>query len=273
MPHPSAESNLGERSQPAWRRNWSLCRLFVTQDIESRFTGSLLGAAWTLIAPLLQLGVFYFVFLHIFKARVPGLTPDEYLLFLAVGFWPWFAFSDAVLRSSTAVMDQAGLAAKVAFPRALSVIARVFGSFIVHGVGFAAVLLVLLLLGIQIHWSGLPSVIALWLPMLAMAMGAGLLAAALQVFVRDLIQAIGPLMSLWFFLTPIIYSLNMVPEALAGVFKINPMTAVVQGHRDALLFGGFGFDGFWSLVLGALLIPLLGLWVFNRTEPWFEDYL
>lgn len=259
-------------SKPAWRRNVSLCRLFVSQDLRSRFDGSLLGIAWTVISPLLQLAVFYVVFLHIFKARVPGLAPDAYLVFLALGFWPWFAFSEAVTRATTAIQDQAALAGKVALPRVLLVISRVLASFVLHGLGFIVVLLIVAAIGPALHWSLLPWVLFLWLPLLAMAIGAGMLVAAVQVFVRDLSQSIGPVMSFWFFLTPIIYALQMTPEALRNALLWNPLTAVVQGQRG-LLFGEIDLTGWPSLLVGSMLLPLLGLWVFRRTEPWFEDYL
>lgn len=261
------------RSFGTWRRNASLCGLFVAQDLQARFTGSMLGAAWSLIAPLLQLAVFYVVFLHIFKARVPGLAPDAYLVFLALGFWPWFAFSEAVSRSTTAVQDHAALAAKIALPRAVPVIAKVLASFVVHGVGFLAVLLVLLAIGPPLHWSNLPVAIALWLPLLGMALGVGLFVAAVQVFVRDLGQTIAPLLSLWFFLTPIVYALQMAPGGLSRLLLWNPLTAIVEGQRDLLLFGESVIPGWPGLLLGTFALPMLGAWIFHRTEPWFEDYL
>lgn len=262
--------------QPAgaeWRRNAALCRLFVAQDLRTRFTGSLLGATWSLIAPLLQLAVFYVVFLHIFKARVPGLAPDAYLVFLALGFWPWFALSEAVARATTAVQENASLAAKIALPPALPVIAKVLAAFVVHGVGFVAVLLVLLTIGPPLHWANLVWSMLLWLPLLSMALGLGLVAAALQVFVRDLSQSISPLLSLWFFLTPIVYALQMAPLGLSQWLLWNPLTAVVQGHRNLLLFGDAGIAGWPAMLVAAVLAPLVGLWVFRRTAPWFEDYL
>lgn len=264
---------MSQSSSAAWRRNAALCRLFVAQDLRARFTGSLLGATWSLIAPLLQLAVFYVVFLHIFKARVPDLAPDAYLVFLALGFWPWFAFSEAITRATSAVQETAALAAKIALPHAVPVVAKVLASFVVHGVGFATVLLALLAFGPPLHWNGLPWAIALWLPLLSMALGLGLFVAAVQVFVRDLVQSIAPLLSLWFFLTPIIYALQMAPQGLAQWLLWNPITAIVQGHRNLLLFGDATIVGWPAMLLGAVLMPLVGLWVFRRTAPWFEDYL
>jgi lipopolysaccharide transport system permease protein len=258
----------------AWRRHVSLCRHLIAQDISLRFTGSLGGAAWTLIAPIAQLAVFYFVFLHILGARVPGLSADAYLVFLALGFWPWFAFSEAVGRATTAVQDYAGLAAKVSLSRAVPVVARVLTAFLLHAIGFVAVLLVIAVLGLHdLNWSGLFPVFLLWFPLLALALGIGLLVAALQVFIRDLGQTIGLLLSLWFFLTPIVYVLDMAPPAVASALAWNPLTAVVEGHRALLLFGGDAFRGLPTLLAAAVIAPLLGAWVFKRTAPHFEDFL
>jgi lipopolysaccharide transport system permease protein len=277
MPH-TGPGGLLERitgvPSGAWRRHVALCRHLIAQDLSLRFTGSLAGLAWTLIAPLAQLAVFWFVFLHILGARVPGLSPAAYLAFLALGFWPWFAFSEAVTRATTAVHDHAGLAAKVALPRAVPVIARVLTAFLVHAVGFLAVLGVILVVGVpELHWRLLPATLLLWLPMLAMALGAGLLTAALQVFIRDLGQTIGLLMSLWFFLTPIVYVLEMAPDGVAGVLAWNPLTAVVEGHRAMLMDGSTVFRGLGTLLGAAVFLPLLGGWLFRRTAAHFEDFL
>lgn len=258
----------------AWRSHLALCRHLIAQDLSLRFTGSLAGLAWALIAPLAQLAVFYFVFLHILGARVPGLSPQQYLVFLALGFWPWFAFSEAVTRATNAVQDYAGLAAKVALPRAIPVVARVLTAFLVHAAGFLAVIAVIALSGASdLHWSGLAASLLLWLPMLALALGVGLLTAALQVFVRDLGQTIGLLMSLWFFLTPIVYVLDMASAGVAGWLVWNPLTAVVEAHRAWLLFGTDEVRGFGVLFGAALLLPMFGAWFFRRTSPHFEDFL
>ena len=257
-----------------WRRQAALCRHLIAQDLSLRFTGSIAGLAWTVIAPLVQLAVFYFVFLHILGARVPGLSPDAYLVFLALGFWPWFAFSEAVVRATTAVHDYAGLAAKIALPRAIPVVARVLTAFLVHAIGFLVVLAVVAVTGVvELHWSGLPAALLLWLPMFALALGVGLLCAALQVFVRDLGQTIGLLMSLWFFLTPIVYVLDMTSVRVSSWLVWNPLTAVVEAHRAWILFGTGDVRGLGVLLGASLLVPLIGAWVFRRTSPHFEDFL
>jgi lipopolysaccharide transport system permease protein len=91
-------------------RHWfSLCRLFTRQDLSTRFQGNVGGLAWAFAAPVLQLGIFYFVFTQIFKARVPGLEGVGYLAFLALGFWPWFAFSEAVGGGTPTSPEKGGM--------------------------------------------------------------------------------------------------------------------------------------------------------------------
>lgn len=254
------------------RESIALLRLFIHQDLRQRFSGNLLGIAWAVLAPLLQLAVFNLVFVHILKARVPGLEGGTYLVFLALGFWPWFAFSEAIIRGSTAITDHSGLAGKVAVPRAIPVTAAVTTAFLLHGLGYLLVLLSLALVGPGLIWAQLPVAILHWLPLLAMALGLGLALAAVQVFIRDLAQAIGLLITLWFFLTPIIYAPETVPGGLASWLAFNPVTGVVDAQR-ALLPGlnGLPMSGITTW-LGAVLLPLLGIAIFRRLRPHLEEF-
>ncbi len=262
-----------DRTSRAALDTWlSLCRLFLRQDFAARFQGNAGGLAWALLAPLLQLAIFYFVFTQIFKTRIEGLEGAGYLAFLALGFWPWFAFSEAVSRATTTLQDQAGLIRKVAVPISALVMARVFAAFVLHGLGFLAVLLALALIGVEVRWLALPLVVLLWLPLLVLASGLALAAAATQVFVRDLAQAIGLILSFWFFLTPIIYSRQMIPEWVRPIMDLNPMTGLIEAHRLLLL----GVDTQVSVlptVFGVLILATLGAWVFHRSRLALEEFL
>jgi len=253
--------------------HWSgLCRLFMGQDLRARFQGNAGGVAWAVLAPLLQLAIFYFVFTQIFKARIEGLDGLGYLAFLALGFWPWFAFSEAVSRATTTLQEQAGLVRKVAVPVSALIMARVLAAFLLHGLGFLAVLLVLGLVGVDLNWWALPLLPLLWLPLLLLAAGVGLMTAAGQVFVRDLGQIIGLLLSFWFFLTPIIYSRQMIPDWIRPVMDMNPMTGLVEAHRQLLLGLDSGVPWLASLT-GVALLSVLGVWVFRRCRPVLEEFL
>src|SRR5579859_7648504 len=90
---------------------------FVRRDIRNRYLGSFSGGAWALLQPLIQLAVYGFVFVYVFKARPPGADASGYVPFLALGLWPWIAFSEALTRSATAIQDNAALIGKIALPR------------------------------------------------------------------------------------------------------------------------------------------------------------
>jgi lipopolysaccharide transport system permease protein len=253
-------------------RSLHLLRLFVRQDLRQRFSGNLIGVAWAVLAPLLQLAVFNLVFVHILKARVPGLEGSSYLVFLALGFWPWFAFSEAVARGCTAITEHSGLAGKIAVPRAIPVLAAVGSAFLLHGLGYVLVLCAIALTGPTLDWTQLPMALLYWLPLLAMAAGLALALSAVQVFVRDLAQSIGLLITLWFFLTPIIYAPETVPGALTQWLSLNPITGVVDAQRG-LLPGLTGLPLSWVATwLGALLIPLVAGLVFGRLLPHLEEF-
>jgi lipopolysaccharide transport system permease protein len=257
---------------PGPHRTLQQLGLFIRQDLRQRFAGNLLGLAWAVLAPLLQLAVFNLVFVHILKARVPGLEGSTYLVFLALGFWPWFAFSEAVVRGSTAISDHAALAEKVAVARSVPVLAAVSTAFLLHFVGYVLVLLALIAFGPSLQWSALGWALLHWLPLLAMAAGAALGLAVVQVFIRDLAQSIGLLMTLWFFLTPIIYAPATVPGTLSAWLSINPVTGVVDAQR-ALLAGVETLPGSTTAAwLGAALIPLLGWALYRRLRPHLEEF-
>lgn len=246
----------------------------VSRAIRTDYLENLTGFAWLLLQPLLLLAVYAFVFTVIFKARVPDTGAVGFVPFLAIAFWPWTAFSEAVLRASGSVSSNAALIGKVAFPSELLPLSTVTATFLMHMAGYLAVLLVIQLLGTPIHWLGLaaalPLLLLLWLFSCALA----LFASALQVFVRDVAQILPPLMTFWFFTTPILYSASLLPPQLGAVMQFNPMAWYVDRLRDFLLIGDFGLVATDAVVpLVTLALAWLALKFFRRLSPHFEDFL
>lgn len=246
----------------------------VSRAIRTDYLENLTGFAWLLLQPLLLLAVYAFVFTVIFKARVPDTGAVGFVPFLAIAFWPWTAFSEAVLRASGSVSSNAALIGKVAFPSELLPLSTVTATFLMHMAGYLAVLLVIQLLGTPIHWLGLaaalPLLLLLWLFSCALA----LFASALQVFVRDVAQILPPLMTFWFFTTPILYSASLLPPQLGAVMQFNPMAWYVDRLRDFLLIGDFGLVATDAVVpLVTLALAWLALKFFRRFSPHFEDFL
>lgn len=262
--------------------NWVLNRpvgkngllwLFVRQDLEQRFRGNVLGVAWALLAPVAQLATFWFVFVHIFKARVPGLEGVGYISWLALGMWPWFAVSEALMRASTTFVDQASLISKVAVPRHVLVMARVVGAFALHAAGFAVVLVLLAAGGVALQWQYVPAAFALWPLLMLFSFGLGLGLSVWQVFFRDMATALPMVMTLWFFLTPIFYAREMLPDAAKPFAALNPLTGFVQATRHLLLDGQLDVRSIGFATLAALVVAGLGIAMFSRLKTRFEDFL
>jgi len=140
--------------------------------------------------------------------------------------------------------------------------------------GYLAVLIVLQLMGAPIQWPGLILALPVLICLYLFASGLALFTSALQVFVRDVAQILPPLMTFWFFTTPILYSSSILPPQLAMVMKFNPMSWYVERLRDFLLLGNYGFSVFDIIVPAmTLLLFWAALAFFRRFSAHFEDFL
>lgn len=247
---------------------------FIRRELRERYRGSITGFGWALLQPLLQLAIYAFVFVQIFKARVPGADAPGYVPFLIVGMWPWIAFSEAVLRSTTAIQDNAALIGKVAMPREILVLAPSSASFILHIGGFVAILVALAVFGHGIQVGRVPLALLLYIPMFAYTLGIALIFSAIQVFVRDLVQILAQLLMLMMFAAPIFYDRASLPERFRGFLDLNPFTFYVEAMRSLLLgYGDFPWHGLWIAILVAMVSLAIGHWLFRRLDPYFEDFL
>ena len=247
--------------------------LLVKQDLRQRFTGNLLGAAWAVLAPLVQLLVFAVVFVHIFKARVPGLDERGYIAFLALGMWPWFAFSEAVARGSTALTDNAGLLGKVAVSTWQVVTSRAIGAFIIHGVGYLAVVILLAIWRGGIHAGWIAVTLPHWIGLYVLALALAQITAICNVFARDTQQILTHLLTAWMFLTPILYVADLIPASFGWWLRINPMSDLIAGIRDPLLWGRAQEAWPWLTFVYISLILLLSWLMHRRFRPYVREFL
>jgi lipopolysaccharide transport system permease protein len=250
-----------------------LLRELVRRDLQSRYRGSLLGFLWAFVHPLWQLVLFSVVFSVILKVPLVGERTASFPVFLFSGLLPWMGFSEAVLRAATTVVDHSGLVRKLRFPSELLVVSAV-ASAVVHQ--FVA-------LGIFAVWQGFAGQPvwgrSLWLvfglaAQICLSLGLGWAVSALQVFFRDVAQALGILLQAWFYLTPIVYPLSIVPERLQPWMALNPMATAAQAFRTVLL-GSEPPTASAALALAATALAALvvGGALFRRLRPAFADEL
>lgn len=254
--------------------NLSLLERLTRREMSRRFTGADGGWVWAVVQPLLLLGVYSVVFGQIFDARAPEALGVPFVGWLAVALWPWLAFSDAVLRASESMTEHAALISKVPMRRELLVISSAAASFALQMIGYVAVLVVIATLGIPLTPIGLPNALLVLAVLFALACGLSLAAATLAVFFKDVRQVLPTLMMLWFFLTPILYAPEFLPADLQALIYANPLAGLMSDLRAAM-FEGRVLPGEATLVLlpVSLLAFWLGLGLFRRMAPYFQDFL
>lgn len=258
----------------SWCEDKSFFLGLLKKEIRGRYLSSNLGALWLFLQPLAMLIIYQFVFEKIFKIRFPGMEQHGFLFFVAVGLWPWFAFSEGLMSATRALEKHADLLKKIHVNKYLLVLVEVAAAFCVHFAGFSLILLLFFVFGGKTISFGVLLVPILWLLLLLMTYGMSLLLSSLQVFLRDVAQVVQTVLMLWFYLTPIVYPLSLVPAGFRQVIWLNPLAEYVMLYRFTLLDGTIGDAVVWlAALMGTLLWCLLGLWVFGRLKTHFEDVL
>ena len=255
-------------------RQRRLIELMVRRDLVGRYKGSMAGAVWTIVNPLALLLIYWFVFSVIFRVRFgPDGQPVNFLLYVVAGLLPWMAFSEALVRSNTCIVENPNLVKKVVFPlEVLPVNHSLVGSL--HSL-VGIMILIALAIGVR---GTLPWTIVLLplvaLPQLLFTIGIGWFLASLGVFLRDLSHVIGLILTFWMFSTPIVYPENLVPPTLVTLLHLNPFTAIVSGYRSVLLEGALPEWRAWLYLVGvSLLTFFLGYAWSTRTRKGFADVL
>ncbi len=198
-------------------------------DFKMRYHGSVLGYSWALLKPLLMFGVLYVVFSVLMKLDFPN-----YKLYLLLGLIIWNFFAEGTMAGLSSLLSKADIIKKIYFPRILVVIASTLSSLMTLFLNFLIFLLFALLSGFQLHWMMLLFPLYLIFAYV-LVLGVSLILSVLQVKYRDITQIWEVLLQAGFFLTPIFYPLNMVPEKYLFYLFLNPMTGLIQYSRSLIL--------------------------------------
>ena len=251
-----------------------MIRSMVVRDIRSRYIGSLLGIFWSIIHPFLQLLLYYFIFAVVLKMRLgPEYGGTNFAIWLMAGLLPWLFFGEVVKNSPSAVREQSNLIKKMVFPSEILSVVQLAAGILNHLIGLSILFVFLIFFGVEISvkvFFILPYLLCITI----FSLGISWFLSALNVFLRDVGQVIGVFLHLWFFLTPILYPLNLIPENFRDFYFINPMLHAVEGYRMALLGRTeFDFTGFaYLLIIGLILFAVGGL-TFKKLKPAFADVL
>lgn len=245
----------------------------VLNEVRGRVARSRFGFAWVVIQPLAQVLVFATVLSSVLAARIGGVDNKfGYAVYLLAGILCWSLFAEVLQRLLTVFIDNAAMLKKVSFPRAVLPLVAVVGALVNH-IALAAVLVVILpLLGF------LPSLEWLWLLPLAvltvlLAAGIGLVCGVLNVFVRDVGQVVSVVLQFWFWMTPIVYPVSIIPEGLRPAMALNPAYLLVEAYHDVLVIGRAPVETLWPLLLLSLALLAVGWLLFRRASAELVDAL
>ncbi len=261
-----------------WWTKLDLLKTLVQRDLEARYKGSVLGNLWSLINQLAQLLVYTYLFSIVLqvKLKLPGLPTNNftYGLWLFAGLVPWTAFTMGLIQASVSVIGQPNLVKKVVFPLTLLPLVPVLSAFVESSLGLMALILFVALATNTFH-STLWLLPMVWVPQLLLTAGLGYLMAGLTVFLRDIPQTIGVLVNLWFYVTPIVYPVSIIPTQIKPwVFWLNPLAVLVEVNRDLVLVGEVHLWMEWGVTsVVSLVVFCGGLWVYKRLRPAFADVL
>lgn len=284
VPAPRGPAPKGPRLRTSF---WELIRArelianLVRRDLQTRHRGTFLGMVWSFATPLMLVGLYSFVFILVFKAQpaVDLPRPDGHTIPFAIYFFCgltlWNLFNTAVGGAAGSVAGAAYMLSKVYFPRAILPLSTVLSALVTFAFELCVLAAVILL------FVGLPGWHLLWMPAilvitLLMGFGLALLVSAVTVFLRDVAHFIGIVMQLWFWGTPVIYSLRFVSDrpGLQHLLKLNPMTGLVVSFRNVVLLNqppAFRLLAYDLCV--ALVFLLFGAWVFNRSQRLFPEII
>lgn len=260
--------SLGGRLRTLWYPLLALVR----REVQRRYATTALGLGWTLLQPLVLIGVYLLVFGTILGSGADPGGPS-FTFFLLTGMLPYLATAEGIQRAATSLREDRALFDRESFPAEVVPASRVVAAAVTEVVALALVVAVGVALG-DLHTSGwlvlLPILVIL---RIVLTCGYAWLLSVLTVFLTDLGEALGLLLTAWLFLTPIFYRVDQVPEGLRWLLAINPLHHVVQAYRAVLLEGRApGAELAW-LAGWIVVVAGVGLWFYRKALERAKDFL
>lgn len=246
----------------------------VKREFQAKYRNSLLGAAWTVIQPLAMIIVYTVIFSQVMKARLPGVDSTfAYSIYLCVGIFTWGLFAEITGRAQNIFLENANLLKKLSFPRLCLPTVVVLSACLNFAIIFGLFTVFLLVTGHFPGWAYL-AVAPLLLIQIAFSIGLGISLGVLNVFFRDVGQLFNVILQFWFWLTPIVYPLTILPESLRPWMDLNPMAPLMAAYQGMLIAGRWPqWKSLWLIVFLAVLFCILGYRLFRSRAGEMVDEL
>ena len=243
-----------------------MLKTLVKQDITGRYKGSFFGFLWTLLNPLLMLCVYSVVFQFVFRSNI-----EHYSIYLFICLMPWNAFANTIAVGTTCVSNNASILKKVYFPREILPLAVVISNTIQYFFSAVIIFIALLVSGVGISWT------ALFLPVIVLAqaifsLGLIMVLSAGNVYIRDVQYIMIPVMMIWMYACPILYSISMVPERFLKIYRLNPMTLIMEQYQNILYNKQMpDLSSLGVVYLVSIVMLIIGYLTFSKLQRRFAE--
>lgn len=246
----------------------------VKREFQSKYRNSLLGAAWTVLNPLSMIVVYTVIFAEVMRSRLPGVDNTfGYSIYLCAGILSWGLFAEIVSRAQNVFIDNANLLKKLSFPRLCLPLVIIVSALLNFGIIFGLFIGFLVLSG-NFPGGVVFAVVPLLVILTLFAIGLGVTLGVLNVFFRDVGQFFSIFLTFWFWLTPIVYPANTLPNSFRGILAFNPMVPLMEGFQAVFVrrvfpqWGGLLMPGIYCVVL-----CFVGLMLFRKHAGEIVDEL
>lgn len=241
------------------------------REIKSRYKQSVMGYFWVILNPFFQILIMSFVFSTIMRVPTAANANIPYIVFLYVGLLPWSLFANSLTSASGSIVSNAGLITKVYFPRTILPISTIFAKIIDFMFALAILIAFMIIYQVPVNLN-IIWVIPIFFIQQIFTLGLSLFLAAINLIYRDIQYLLSLIISLWFYLTPVIYPTDIVPDKYKLIFKLNPMSVITNAYRESILAGGVPNLNSLSIALAVSFATLfLGFKYFKKLEKTFSD--
>ena len=247
----------------------------VKREFQSKYRNSLLGAAWTVFNPLAMIIVYTVIFTKVMHSRLPNGINNEfaYSVYLCAGVLTWGLFSEIVSRAQNTFLENANLLKKLSFPRLCLPVIVVANALLNFAIVFGLFSIFLLITG---NFPGVVflSLIPVLIVLIAFAIGLGISLGVLNVFFREVGQAFGIFIQFWFWFTPIVYPITILPESVRSVMKYNPMENLIGAFQEILVAHQWPeWQGLIPVTIVSIIMCVLGMHLFRKHAGEMVDEL